>query len=225
MDLNLDLVKFIDHTLLKPNTGIRDIHKLCEEALHYKFRTVCVNSVWVQDCFLTLKNSEVGISAVCGFPLGANASEAKAFEAALCVEQGASEIDMVLSVGQLLDGNTNVVINDIRKVVDAVSNQAIVKVIIETGYLNEEQIEIACKCSEEAGAHYVKTSTGFGLRGASLDDIVLMRKSVSKHIGVKASGGIRDLQAAMKMIEVGATRLGVSSSVAIMEGLVNKEEY
>ncbi|MDF2927514.1 MAG: deoxyribose-phosphate aldolase [Paenibacillaceae bacterium] len=220
-----NIASFIDHTLLKADASSRAIEKLCGEAREHGFFSVCVNGIWVPYCAELLAGSSVKISVVCGFPLGANASEAKAFEAAKAAEQGAHEIDMVLQIGQLLEGRYAQVEEDIRKVVRAVQGVAIVKVIFETGFLNEEQKIAACKLSEQAGAHYVKTSTGFGPGGATVEDIRLMRSSVSSHIGVKASGSVRDLETAGKMIEAGATRLGTSSGVAIVRGQAGTGGY
>jgi deoxyribose-phosphate aldolase len=219
------LPAYIDHTLLKPDASLAAIEKLCEEAKQFGFYSVCVNSKWTQVCAKALEGSAVKIAVVVGFPLGASLSEVKAFEAAKAAENGATEIDMVLSIGQLLEGNTDAVREDIKQVVDAVKGKAIVKVIFETGLLNEEQIIIACKLSEEAGAHFVKTSTGFGPGGATVEHIQLMRKSVSPALQVKASGGVRDFAAAKQMIEAGATRLGTSSGVAIMNGAPDSSTY
>lgn len=221
----INLAGFIDHTLLKADAASHGIEKLCREALEHGFYSVCVNGVWVPFCRELLKDSAVKISVVCGFPLGANAPEAKAAEAAKAVEQGAHEIDMVLQIGQLLEGRLDLVEDDIRQVVKAVEGSAIVKVIFETGFLNDAQKETACRISEQAGAHYVKTSTGFGPGGATLEDIRLMRASVSPHMGVKASGGIRDRAFALQMIEAGATRLGTSSGVAIVSGTAGGSGY
>lgn len=223
--MSMKMAKFIDHTLLKPNAGKQDIQTLCEEALQHQFYSVCVSSSWVSYCYDQLRDSDVRISAVCGFPLGINASEVKAYEAAHCVENGAAEIDMVLSVGKLLDGELGTVEEDIKKVVNIVHSAAIVKVILETGFLNEQQIREACKCAEQAGAHFVKTSTGFGPRGASIEDIQIMKSAVSDRMGIKASGGIRDLETAQQMIASGATRLGTSSGISIIQGLAGSDEY
>ncbi|XEC96804.1 deoxyribose-phosphate aldolase [Paenibacillus tarimensis] len=216
-DQGMPVASFIDHTLLKPSASERDIVRLCEEAVRYEFYSVCVNGEWVAFCRDKLQGTAVKVSAVCGFPLGANASRVKAFEALTAAEDGASEIDMVLPIAAVLDGRFNTVSEDISAVVKAVENRAIVKVILETGFLNEAQIAEACRVSEAAGAHYVKTSTGFGPGGATEDHIRLMRASVSKEIGVKASGGIRDLQAALQMLKAGATRLGTSAGISIAE--------
>ncbi|MDF2964585.1 MAG: deoxyribose-phosphate aldolase [Paenibacillus sp.] len=216
---------YIDHTLLKADANAQAVQKLCDEAMKYGFYSVCVNGVWVPFCKKVLDGSDVRISVVCGFPLGASDSAVKAYEAAKAAEAGAREIDMVLQVGLLMEGNDDAVREDIRAVVQAVQGQAIVKVIFETGFLNDDQKAAACRLSEEAGAHYVKTSTGFGPGGATVEDIRLMRANVSPSIGVKASGGVRDLETAVKMIEAGATRLGTSSGVAIMNGIKDNSSY
>lgn len=213
-----NIARFIDHTLLKAGATEAEIGKLCEEALQYGFYSVCVNGGWVDFCRERLAGSPVKIAAVAGFPLGANASKAKAFEAAAAVEDGADEIDMVLPVGLVLQGRFGAVSQDISAVVRAVEGRAIVKVILETGMLDDLQIAEACRVSEAAGAHYVKTSTGFGPGGATLAHVRLMRESVSKGIGVKASGGIRDAETAVRMLEAGANRLGTSAGVAITSG-------
>jgi len=212
------IARMIDHTYLKPDATSERIRQLCAEAKQYGFYSVCVNSVWVPFCAEQLKESAVNVAAVVGFPLGAGATAAKAFEAAEAAKQGASEIDMVLHVGWLLEANCDLVRKDIAEVVEAVRGQAIVKVILETGYLNDEQKRIACVLSEEAGAHFVKTSTGFGPGGATVEDVRLMRAAVSAAVGVKASGGIRDGETAKAMIEAGANRLGTSSGIAIVTG-------
>ncbi|MFK7693478.1 deoxyribose-phosphate aldolase [Paenibacillus sp. HJGM_3] len=213
-----EVASTIDHTLLKADATASAIHKLCREAAEHRFYSVCVNGFWVPFCREQLAGTDVKISAVVGFPLGASASAVKAFEAARAAEQGAGDIDMVLAIGLLLEGNHAAVQADIREVVRAVEDQAIVKVILETGFLNEEQKRTACQLAEQAGAHFVKTSTGFGPGGATLDDIRLMRASVSPHVQVKASGGVRDWPTAVAMLEAGATRLGTSSGVAILSG-------
>ncbi|GCL72549.1 deoxyribose-phosphate aldolase [Paenibacillus naphthalenovorans] len=220
-----ELPSYIDHTLLRADADREAIQKLCEEARQYGFYSVCVNGAWVPLCRELLQDSGVKISVVCGFPLGAGDSSVKAFEAAAAVDQGADEIDMVLQIGKLIQGDYDAVRDDIRAVVQAVKGQAIVKVILETGVLTDGQKTAACRLSEEAGAHYVKTSTGFGKGGATVEDVALLRRGVSSSIGVKASGGIRDLETAVKMIEAGATRLGTSSGVALMSGLAGSSLY
>lgn len=212
------LPRYIDHTLLKADATAAQIDRLCAEAVTYGFFSVCVNSRWVPHCARVLSGSGVSVCAVVGFPLGSAAGEVKAFEAAWAADAGASEIDMVLPVGPLLDGDESAVLSDIRAVVKAVEGRAIVKVILETGYLNEEQKRSACRLAEAAGARFVKTSTGFGPGGATVADVRLMRAAVSPQVQVKASGGVRDLNAALAMIEAGATRIGTSSGVAIVTG-------
>lgn len=212
------IASYIDHTLLKPDATRAQIEQLCKEAMEHHFYSVCVNGVWVSTCKELLKGSEVLIAAVVGFPLGAMSPQAKAFEAARAVEDGASEIDMVLQIGPLLDGDTKLVEEDIRAVVNMTAGKAIVKVIFETGLLTNEQIETACRLSEAAGAHFVKTSTGFGPGGAKEEHIRLMRASVSPSIGVKASGAVRDRETADVMIAAGANRIGTSSGVKIVTG-------
>ncbi|RTE08491.1 deoxyribose-phosphate aldolase [Paenibacillus whitsoniae] len=220
-----EIASYIDHTLLKADASTEAILKLCAEAAEHQFFSVCVNSQFVETAAKALEGTGVKVAAVVGFPLGASLSEVKAFEAAEAVESGASEIDTVLPIGLLMEGNYDAVRSDIQQVVEAVKDQAIVKVIMETGFLTEEQKVKACRLSEEAGAHFVKTSTGFGPGGATVEDVRLMRQNVSSHIGVKASGGVRDLQTAIAMIEAGATRLGTSSGVAIVNGTQGASTY
>lgn len=210
-----DLAKYIDHTLLKPSATRADIAKLCDEAITHKFASVCVNTCHVAQCAMLLKGKGVAVCAVVGFPLGAMETEAKAFETSRAVELGATEIDMVLPVGLLIAGEDDDVRADIAAVVDAAGGK-VVKVILETSMLNDEQKERGCRLSVEAGAHFVKTSTGFGGGGATVDDIKLFRRVVGPNVGVKASGGIRDAATAIAMVEAGATRLGVSAGVAIV---------
>lgn len=213
-----NIEKYIDHTYLKPDAKTADIAKLCTEARQYGFYSVCVNGGWVPFCVKALEGSAVKVAAVVGFPLGAATSASKAFEALEAATSGAAEIDMVLNIGWLLEGRYDEVRQDIKAVVDAVQGKAIVKVIFETGFLTQEQKKIACVLSEEAGAHFVKTSTGFGPGGATVEDVELMRMSVSPVVSVKASGGVRDYETAVKMILAGANRLGTSSGVAIVTG-------
>jgi deoxyribose-phosphate aldolase len=213
-----NIEKYIDHTYLKPDAKTAEIGKLCAEARQYGFYSVCVNGGWVPYCVKALEGTAVKVAAVVGFPLGAGTTDSKAFEAAEAVKSGAAEIDMVLNIGWLLEGRYDEVRKDIKAVVHAVQGQAIVKVIFETGFLTQDQKKIASVLSEEAGAHFVKTSTGFGPGGATVEDIELMRTSVSPVVGVKASGGVRDYETAVKMILAGANRLGTSSGVAIVTG-------
>ena len=213
-----ELASYIDHTVLKPMEGRAAILKLCAEAREHGFFAVCVNPVWASTCRELLAGSPVKLAVVAGFPLGANRSDVKAFEAARAVADGVDEVDMVLNVGALRDGDTALVEADIRAVVQASAGR-LVKVIFETCYLTDAQIVTACKLSVNAGAGYVKTSTGFGSAGATAAHIALMRKTVGPDIGVKASGGVKTLEAALAMIEAGASRIGTSSGVDIVRGL------
>lgn len=219
------LARYIDHTLLKPQAGRKDIERLCEEARRFGFYGVCVNGRWVPLCREQLAGSGVAISAVVGFPLGAAHPIVKAQEAERAVRDGAGEIDMVISVGDLLDGQWRAVADDIRGVCEAVRGAAIVKVILETGLLDDAQKRTACRLAAEAGAHFVKTSTGFGPGGATVEDVRLMKSSVPPEMKVKASGGIRDAETARMMIEAGAERLGTSSGVAIVSGASGTASY
>ena len=212
-----ELVKFIDHTRLKPETKRAKILELCEEALAYEFATVCINPVHVEYATDLLKNSSVDVCVVVGFPLGATLSEVKAFEAKQAVQKGATEVDMVINIGALKDKNYDLVQSDIEAVVSA-ADAAIVKVILETGFLIDEEKQKACLICKDAGAHFVKTSTGFGPMGATPYDVRLMRETVGPDMGVKAAGGIRSFKDALRMIDAGANRLGTSSGVAIVEG-------
>ncbi|MBT2643956.1 deoxyribose-phosphate aldolase [Bacillus sp. ISL-41] len=221
-----DLARMIDHTLLKANATEAEIVKLAEEAKEYKFASVCVNPTWVQKAAEILKDAEeVKVCTVIGFPLGATTSETKAFETKNAIENGATEVDMVINIGALKDKQYDLVEKDIKAVVDAAKGKALTKVIIETCLLNDEEKEIACKLSVKAGADFVKTSTGFSTGGATVEDIALMRKTVGPDVGVKASGGVRSLEDAQNMIEAGATRIGASSGVAIVNGLTSDSSY
>ena len=212
--------KYIDHTLLKPDATKAEIEKLCEEALEYDFYSVCVNSRWVPLCKSLLKDSDVKVCSVVGFPLGAMSKEAKAYETKIACLEGAAEVDMVIDIGSLKSKDYDSVKDDIKSVVDTAKEYgAIVKVILETGLLTKEEIVTACELSEAAGAAFVKTSTGFGHGGAELDDVKLMRKTVSKDVMVKASGGIRDKKTALDMIDAGADRIGTSSGIKIVTEL------
>jgi deoxyribose-phosphate aldolase len=214
-NLDASLAKLIDHTLLKPDATPEEIKKVCAEAAQYKFATVCVNSTWVGLAAQLLKGSGVKAIAVVGFPLGAASSAAKAFEAREAVKNGAEEIDMVINIGALKGRDYTLVLEDIRQVV-AASQPHPVKVILETSNLNNDEKVIGCALSKAAGAHFVKTSTGFGSAGATAEDIALMRRVVGPEMGVKASGGIRTFEDASKMVAAGATRIGASASVAIV---------
>jgi len=210
------MASYIDHTLLKPEATEEQVLVLCAEARKYNFYSVCINSSYVSVAAKALKGSAVKVCAVVGFPLGAATTATKAFEAREAVENGASEIDMVIHIGALKSGNEGYVAEDIAAVVEAAGGN-IVKVIIETGLLTDEEKIIACRLADQAGAHFVKTSTGFGPGGATIADIALMRETVGPLLGVKASGGVRTPEAARQMIEAGATRIGTSSGIAIIE--------
>ncbi len=210
------LAGIIDHTLLKAETNKAEIIQLCKEALEYKFASVCINPTWIRTCAEQLKGSEVKVCTVIGFPLGATLPEVKAFETKKAIEDGATEVDMVINIGALKEGDNALVERDIAAVVEAAKGKALVKVIIETCYLTEEEMVRACVISKNAGADYVKTSTGFGSGGATINDVELMRKTVGPEMGVKASGGVRDHQAAVEMVTAGATRIGTSNGIKIV---------
>ena len=221
---NAELAKMIDHTILKANATQSDIEKLCEEAKEYNFASVCVNPYWVPLASDLLKNSTVKVCTVIGFPLGATSSESKASETEIAILQGADEVDMVINVGAMKNNQTDIVekdifsvVNSARKTGKAQNKNITVKVILETCYLTKDEIKNACLCAKNAGADFVKTSTGFGTGGATVEDVKLMKETVGSSIEIKASGGIRDYETAIKMIEAGATRLGTSSGIAIVE--------
>ncbi len=220
----LDLAPFIDHTLLKADATSDQVKLLCQEALKYGFYAVCLNSRWIPLAKELLQNSAVKIAAVVGFPLGAQATEVKSCETKFCINSGASEIDMVIDVGSLKKRQLETVENDIHQVVAAAKDK-VVKVIIETGLLTYDEKLLACQLSVNAGAHFVKTSTGFGPGGATVADIQLMRETVGPNVGVKASGGIRSFLQAKSLIEAGANRLGLSSSVSIVSGKTGSTGY
>lgn len=217
------IASYIDHTLLKPEAQQKQIDQICLEAEQNKFKAICVNSSYLTHAKSKLSNSNVLVAVVVGFPLGACSTKVKALEADFCRENGANEIDMVLSIGALKDLNYKYVESDIREVVKA--SGLCTKVIFETSLLTPEEIKTACKISEQAGAHFVKTSTGFGGRGASLEDIQIMKQNISKHVQVKASGGIRDLKWACQLIAAGADRLGTSSGVALVQNTSGQQSY
>lgn len=206
--------KLFDHTILKADATREAVAKICEEAKEYGFMSVCVNSYYTAFVAEKLKDSDVKVCTVVGFPLGQMSTKAKAAETELAVKDGADEIDMVINVGALKDKEYDVVCNDIKEVKKA-CGQALLKVIIETCLLTDEEKVKACELAKEAGADYVKTSTGFSTGGADAHDVELMRKTVGDSMGVKASGGIRDKETAEKMVKVGASRLGTSATVAI----------
>lgn len=211
----MNIASYIDHTVLAANATQDKIEKLCAEAKEWHFASVCVNTCWTAFCAKQLQGSGVNVCSVVGFPLGAMSTKAKAYEAKCAVEDGATEIDMVINVGWLKDGKDDLVENDIREVKKACSGK-LLKVIIETCLLTDEEKVRACKLSVKAGADYVKTSTGFSTGGAKAEDVALMRKTVGPNIGVKASGGIRTYDDAMKMVDAGASRLGCSAGIAIV---------
>ncbi|MDK2464275.1 MAG: deoxyribose-phosphate aldolase [Candidatus Korarchaeota archaeon] len=216
-----ELVKMIDHTLLKPQATESDVAGLVEEGLKYGFHSVVVNPYYVPLAARLARGSSLKVCSVVGFPLGATLPEVKAREAELVGRQGASEVDMVINVGALRSGLDDIVLEDVRGVVRAfrgVVPGGVVKVILETGLLKREEIEAACALVEEAGADFVKTSTGFGPRGATVEDVRLLRNLVGDRLGVKAAGGIRTYEQAVAMIEAGANRIGTSSGVKIAEG-------
>ena len=212
----MELNKYIDHTLLKPEATKEQIIKLCEEARQYDFASVCVNTCYVPLAKELLAGSDVKVCCVVGFPLGAMDTVSKAFEAKTAVENGAQEVDMVINIGALKDKDYDYVTKDIAAVVEA-SKPAIVKVIIEACLLTDEEKVEACKCSMNAKAEFVKTSTGFSTHGATPEDVALMKKTVGDVCKVKAAGGVRSYDDAMKMIEAGADRLGCSAGIKVME--------
>lgn len=208
--------KYFDHTILKADAKKEDIEKICKEAIEYNFASVCVNSYWTGYVAQLLKNSDVSVCTVVGFPLGAMSTKAKAYETSCAVEYGADEIDMVINVGELKAGNLEAVFEDIKAVRSQCEGK-ILKVIIETCYLTEDEKKTACELAVKAKADFVKTSTGFGCGGAAVEDVALMKRVVSGKAKVKASGGIRNRQTAKAMIEAGADRLGTSATIAIVE--------
>lgn len=222
-----NVAAMIDHTILKADTTKEMVEKVCKEARENNFASVCVNTCYAKMVTELLEGTDIKTCCVVGFPLGAMMTEAKAFETKAAIEVGANEIDMVINVGALKDKDYDFVRDDIKAVVDAAKGKALVKVILETCLLTEEEKVKACELSVEAGADFVKTSTGFSTGGATAEDIALMRRVVGPEIGVKASGGIRTLQDLLTMKEAGASRVGASASVAIVndskEGL--KSEY
>lgn len=220
-----ELAKMIDHTILKPEATEKEVEKLCKEALEYNFASVCINPSMVEKAAEMLKGSDVKVCTVIGFPLGATTTEVKAFETEDVIKKGATEVDMVINVGKLKEGNLGYVKKDIEAVVNAAKGKALTKVIIETCLLTDEEKVTACKLSKEAGADFVKTSTGFSTGGATAKDIKLMRETVGEELGVKASGGVRSLEDAELMIENGASRIGASASIAICEGTKSNSTY
>ncbi|MGG2095398.1 deoxyribose-phosphate aldolase [Bacillus sp. S13(2024)] len=221
----MNYAKLIDHTLLKPDAKKEAIVTLCEEAKQHDFASVCVNPTWIETAAEILKGTDVKVCTVIGFPLGANTPETKAFETKDAIAKGATEVDMVINIGALKDKNDELVERDVRAVVEAAKGQALVKVIIETCLLTEEEKVRACELSVKAGVDFVKTSTGFSTGGATVEDVALMRKTVGPEIGVKASGGVRDEKGMDAMVEAGATRIGTSSGVALVSGKTATTDY
>lgn len=219
------LARMIDHTILKPEATREAVTVICKEALEYNFASVCINPANIELAAALLKGSEVKVCTVIGFPLGANTKEVKAFETKDSIEKGAHEVDMVINIGKLKDKDYDYVKEDIKAVVNAAKGKAITKVIIESCLLTEEEKVMACKLAKEAGADFVKTSTGFSIGGATPEDIKLMRQTVGSELGVKASGGVRSLEDAIAVIENGATRIGASASIAICEGKKSTSTY
>ena len=210
------LATMIDHSLLRPNSTLEELKKACREAAQYKFKAVCINPVFVGEAVCLLKGTNVLVCSVVGFPFGTHLPETKARETSEVIRLGAREVDMVIRIGALKDKRYNEVVEDIRAVVDAAGGCP-VKVILETGYLTDEEKVRACQLVREAGASFVKTSTGFAGSGATVEDVKLMRETVGQDFGVKAAGGIRTLADARQMIEAGANRLGTSGSVTIIQ--------
>ncbi|MCM2532949.1 deoxyribose-phosphate aldolase [Neobacillus pocheonensis] len=224
--MTTNLARMLDHTLLKANATKEEVMKLLEEAKKYQFASVCINPIWVKTAAEFLCDTpEVKVCTVIGFPLGATTSEVKAFETKNAIENGATEVDMVINIGALKDQQYDVVENDIKAVVDATKGKALTKVIIETCLLTNEEKEKACQLAVSAGADFVKTSTGFSTGGATVEDVALMKKTVGSTKGVKASGGVRGLEDADAVIKAGANRIGASSGVAIINGQTSLSSY
>lgn len=214
-----DLARFIDHTKLAPDVSPEEIDRLCDEAMEYRFASVCVNPTWVRRCARRLRGSPIKVTSVVGFPLGANAPEVKMLESRRALRDGAREIDMVINIGALKAGDHDLVRRDIARVVEACREVgAVSKVIIEAALLTDEEKVVACRLAKEAKADFVKTSTGFGPGGATVFDVALMRETVGPDMGVKASGGIHSTKEAQEMIAAGATRIGASAGIAIVTG-------
>lgn len=214
----MELNRMIDHTILKPEATEAAVQKIIDEAKEYNFFSVCINPCWVAFTSEQLADTDVAVCTVIGFPLGANTPEVKAYEAADAIKNGANEVDMVINIGALKSQQYDYVRQDIQGVVDAAKGKALVKVIIETALLTDEEKVKACELAKEAGADFVKTSTGFSTGGAKVADIRLMRETVGPDMGVKASGGVHNAEEALAMIEAGATRIGASTGVAIVSG-------
>lgn len=226
--MDTHIAKLIDHTLLKASATEEEVKLLCEEAKTYQFATVCINPCYIPQVAHLLQDTGVGITTVVGFPLGAMTSASKAFETKEAVQAGATDVDMVINIGAMKDKKYDYILHDIKSVVEAakeINKDIVVKVILETCLLTKEEIVKACELSVQAGADYVKTSTGFSTGGATVEDITLMRKTVGPDIGVKASGGVRSYEDAKAVIEAGATRIGASASVAIVNHKQGSSNY
>ncbi len=211
----MQLNQYIDHTLLKANATVEDIKNLCTQAKKYNFYAVCVSSYYVALADSELMHTDVKVASVVGFPLGSMTTRVKVFEAKQCIDQGADEIDMVLNIGLLKSGYHKIVEDEIRSIKKVIGDK-VLKVIFENCYLTDEEKKIACKLSLNAGADYIKTSTGFGTGGATLEDVQLMKNEVGDQLKIKASGGIRDIETARKYIDLGVSRIGTSSGIAIV---------
>lgn len=219
------LANKIDHTLLKPESTEEDILQICQEAKDHDFAAVCIQPYWVPSANQALQGTKVDIATVIGFPLGVTSTFTKIAETRDAIASGATEIDMVINLGALKSHQDTIVVWDINQVVEAAKGQALVKVIIETGYLSEDEKRRACILATEAGADFVKTSTGFGPGAATIEDVALMRKTIGEDMEVKASGGVRDRETAEAMVEAGASRIGASAGIAIVSGEVGNEAY
>ncbi|MDP1623958.1 MAG: deoxyribose-phosphate aldolase [Bacteroidales bacterium] len=220
-----ELAGFIDHTLLKPEAVVSQFEQLCHEAVQYKFKSVCVNSSWIPFVAKKLRGTNVKVCSVIGFPLGEMDTRSKAFEARTAIGNGAEELDMVINVGALKSGNLKLVEEDIRAIKRACRSNTILKVILETGLLTDDEKILACEISRKAGTDFVKTSTGFSGSGATIHDVALMRRIVGPHMGVKASGGIRNFNQAVALIHAGANRLGCGASVEVVTGAETQGNY
>lgn len=223
--MSKELAKYIDHTQLKPDTTTEKIDQIIAEAEKYEFASVCVNPHWVAHCYDKLKDTTVKVCTVIGFPLGATATKTKVYETKQAIKDGATEVDMVINIGELKSNHDDIVKQDIAAVVQAAGHDALTKVIIETALLTEDEKVRACRLAKEANADFVKTATGFSGGGATVDDIQLMRQTVGPEMGVKASGGVRDLASTKAMIEAGATRIGASAGIDIVNGEQGSSDY
>ncbi|SFA70232.1 deoxyribose-phosphate aldolase [Lentibacillus halodurans] len=223
--MSADLAKYIDHTQLKPDTTKEKIVRIVNEAREHGFASVCVNPYWVPYCYENLKDTKVRVCTVIGFPLGATSTASKVSETKQAIQDGATEVDMVINVGELKSANDEAVQRDIEAVVEEAEGSALVKVIIETSLLDHDEKVRACQLAKTAGADFVKTSTGFSGGGATIEDIALMRKTVGSDMGVKASGGVRDLASTKAMIDAGANRIGASAGVDIIAGETGTSDY